>query len=68
MGIFSSYKSKEFTDFMTSASELRSDYDFKHTLDSSFLPRKATALNGPTIRVFKKFDEGFNDLKVRENT
>lgn len=63
VGVFSSYESKEFKVFMNTANELRSHYEFRHTLDPSFLPKKAAALSGPTIRVFKKFDEGFNDLK-----
>ena len=64
MGVFSSYDSEEFTIFTSVANELRSDYEFKHTLDASFLPTKETALTGPAIRLFKKFDEGFSDLKV----
>lgn len=65
MGVFPSYDSEEYKSFISVASELRSDYEFKHTLDPSFLPKKSEVLSGPTIRVYKKFDEGFNDLKVR---
>ena len=62
--MFTSYDSEEFKLFTSVANELRSDYEFKHTLDASFLSIKETALTGPVIRLFKKFDEGFNDLKV----
>lgn len=62
--MFTSYDSEEFKVFTSVATELRSDYEFKHTLDASFLPTKETTLTGPVIRLFKKFDEGFNDLKV----
>ncbi|KAI5064892.1 hypothetical protein GOP47_0019587 [Adiantum capillus-veneris] len=63
VGVFSTYDSKEFADFMTTASELRSDYQFKHTLDPNFIPSKDAVLKGPMIRVLKKFDEEFNDFK-----
>ncbi|KAH7445484.1 hypothetical protein KP509_01G011100 [Ceratopteris richardii] len=63
VGVFNSYDSDEYKDFISVASELRSEYVFKHTLDSSLLPKKDLDLSLPSIRVFKKFDEGFNDLK-----
>ncbi|KAH7423465.1 hypothetical protein KP509_12G057100 [Ceratopteris richardii] len=63
VGVFSTYDSEEFTDFMTTASKLRSSYKFKHTLDPNFLPPKDVIIQEPMIRVFKRFDEGFNDLK-----
>lgn len=63
VGVFTSYDSEEYKSFISIASELRSEYEFKHTLDASFLPKKSEVLSGPAIRVYKKFDEGFNDLK-----
>ena len=62
--MFTSYDSEDFTNFVSIASKLRSDYDFKHTIDANLLPPLKDAITGPMIRVFKKFDEGFNDLKV----
>ena len=65
MGVFSSYECEEFRNFSLVASELRSQYEFRHTMDSSFLPTKSTPLvESPVIRVFKNFDEGYDDLKV----
>lgn len=63
VGVFSSYDSEEFTNFTSVANELRSDYTFGHTSDASFLPEKSGDLTPPAIRLFKKFDEGFDDLK-----
>mgnify|MGYP000751195391 CR=1 FL=1 len=66
MGVFSSYECEEFRNFTLVASELRSLYEFRHTMDASFLPTKSTPLIGsPIIRVFKNFDEGYDDLMVR---
>ena len=65
VGVFSSYECEEFRNFTSVASELRSQYEFRHTMDSSFLPTKSTPLvESPVIRVFKNFDEGYDDLKV----
>lgn len=63
VGIFSSYDTEEFTNFTSVASELRSDYAFWYVIDASLLPSKPGPLVPPSIRLFKKFDEGFNDLK-----
>eukprot|EP00250_Pteridium_aquilinum_P016397 c23086_g1_i2 orf=548-2068(-) len=63
VGVFTSYDSEEYKSFISAASELRSEYEFTHTLDAGFLPKKSVVLSGPTIRVYKKFDEGFDDLK-----
>ena len=64
MGLFSSYESEEFRNFTSIASELRAMYEFRHTLFASFLPTKSSTFTAPAIRVFKKFEESFNDLKV----
>jgi protein disulfide-isomerase A1 len=64
VGLFSSYESEEFRNFTYLANELRSMYEFCHTLDASYLPAKSAALTAPAVRIFKKFEESFNDLKV----
>jgi len=61
VGVFKSLESKEYTDFVLVADELRSDYEFAHTLDSSLVPDKGVALSAPAVRLYKNFDEGFND-------
>ncbi|MCO5562522.1 hypothetical protein L7F22_016149 [Adiantum nelumboides] len=63
VGVFSTYESKEYTEFISTASALRAEYQFKHTLDPKLIPSEDAVLKGPIIRVFKKFDEGFNDFK-----
>ncbi|KAH7294753.1 hypothetical protein KP509_27G016800 [Ceratopteris richardii] len=40
VGILKSYDSEEYKTFISVASELRSDFVFKHTVDGSFLPKK----------------------------
>jgi len=46
------------------ADDLRVDYQFFHTLDSSFLPDMGVPLLAPAVRLYKSFDEGFNDAQV----
>ena len=68
VGVFKSLESKEYTDFVLVADELRSDYEFAHTLDSSLVPNKGVALSAPAVRLYKNFDEGFNDATVSSLT
>ncbi|XP_024397608.1 protein disulfide-isomerase isoform X3 [Physcomitrium patens] len=63
VGLFKSLEDKEYLDFMTVADELRTDYQFAHTLDSSFVPDKGVVLVAPAVRLYKCFDEGFNDAQ-----
>ncbi|KAH7296125.1 hypothetical protein KP509_26G009900 [Ceratopteris richardii] len=63
VGIFKSYDSEEYKTFISIASELRSDFVFKHTVDGSFVPKKDSDITVPSIRVYKKFDEGYSDHK-----
>lgn len=53
---------------MTVADELRTDYQFAHTLDSSFVPDKGVVLVAPAVRLYKCFDEGFNDAQVSHHS
>ncbi|KAJ7547797.1 hypothetical protein O6H91_08G104900 [Diphasiastrum complanatum] len=63
VGVFEHYESEEFFNFTKAAEPLRSDYAFVHTSDVSLLPIKIVTLVGPAVRLFKTFDEGFNDIK-----
>ncbi|KAF8377051.1 hypothetical protein HHK36_030423 [Tetracentron sinense] len=63
VGVFSEFSGEEFENFTTLAEKLRSDYDFGHTLDSKLLPRGESSVSGPTIRLFKPFDELFVDFQ-----
>lgn len=62
--MFKSLDDKEYSDFVSVADDLRGDYQFVHTLDSSFVPDGGVALVAPTVRLYKSFDEGFNDAQV----
>ncbi|EFJ34965.1 hypothetical protein SELMODRAFT_142613 [Selaginella moellendorffii] len=62
IGVFKSYDSEEFQNFTALAEALRSEYDFRHTLDASVLPLKDEPLKAPAVRLFKVFDERFNDF------
>lgn len=64
MGLFKSTDDKEYTNYVSVADELRSDYQFVHTLDSTYVPEKGVALSAPAVRLYKSFDEGFNDAIV----
>ncbi|XP_057974011.1 protein disulfide-isomerase-like [Malania oleifera] len=61
VGVFPKFSGEEFENFTTLAEKLRTDYDFGHTLDAKLLPRGETSVAGPTIRLFKPFDELFVD-------
>ncbi|KAJ7565657.1 hypothetical protein O6H91_02G069700 [Diphasiastrum complanatum] len=63
VGFFEQYEGEEFLNFTKAAETLRSDYEFFHTSDLSLLPAKSVALVAPAVRLFKTFDEGFNDIK-----
>ncbi|KAG0566686.1 hypothetical protein KC19_7G081300 [Ceratodon purpureus] len=63
VGVFKSLDDKEYSDFVSVADELRGDYQFVHTLDTSFVPDKGVALVAPAVRLYKRFDEGFNDAE-----
>ncbi|XP_010268974.1 PREDICTED: protein disulfide-isomerase [Nelumbo nucifera] len=57
VGVFSEFSGEEFENFTALAEKLRSDYDFGHTLDAKLLPRGESTVSGPTLRLFKPFDE-----------
>lgn len=44
---------------------MRSEYEFGHTLDAKHLPRGESSLSGPTVRLFKPFDELVIDFQVK---
>ncbi|KAJ4965892.1 hypothetical protein NE237_017741 [Protea cynaroides] len=63
VGVFSEFSGEEFENFTLVAEELRSDYDFGHTLDAKHLPRGESTVSGPTVRLFKPFDERVVDFQ-----
>lgn len=63
VGVFSEFSGDEFENFTILSEKLRSDYDFGHTLDIKLLPRGESTVNGPTVRLFKPFDELFVDFQ-----
>lgn len=63
VGIFPKFSGEEFSNFTALAEKLRADYEFAHTLDAKYLPRGETSVNGPTVRLFKPFDELFADFQ-----
>ncbi|XAR62810.1 Protein disulfide-isomerase [Bertholletia excelsa] len=67
VGIFPEFSGEKFENFMALAEKLRSDYDFGHTLDAKLLPCGESSVAGPTVRLFKPFDElvvDFEDFDV----
>ncbi|KAK9266218.1 hypothetical protein L1049_012422 [Liquidambar formosana] len=67
VGVFPEFSGEEFENFTILAEKMRSDYDFGHTLDAKLLPRGESAVNGPTIRLLKPFDElvvDFQDFQL----
>ncbi|XAR62812.1 Protein disulfide-isomerase [Bertholletia excelsa] len=67
VGIFPEFSGEKFENFTALAEKLRSDYDFGHTLDAKLLPRGESSVAGPTVRLFKPFDElvvDFEDFDV----
>jgi protein disulfide-isomerase A1 len=62
VGVFPEFSGEEYLNFTILAEKLRSDYGFGHTLDSKVLPR-GDAVNGPTLRLLKPFDELFVDFQ-----
>ncbi|KAK9270589.1 hypothetical protein L1049_026170 [Liquidambar formosana] len=63
IGVFPEFSGEEFLNFTALAAKLRSDYDFGHTVDAKLLPRGESSVTGPTIRLFKPFDELFVDFQ-----
>ncbi|XP_052191016.1 protein disulfide-isomerase [Diospyros lotus] len=67
VGVFPEFSGEKFENFTALAEKLRSDYEFGHTLDAKLLPRGESSTTGPTVRLFKPFDElvvDFQDFKV----
>ncbi|KAL1196190.1 Protein disulfide isomerase-like 1-1 [Cardamine amara subsp. amara] len=62
VGIFPKLSGAEFDSFLATAEKLRSDFDFAHTSDVKLLPR-GEPVTGPSVRLFKPFDELFVDSK-----
>jgi protein disulfide-isomerase A1 len=65
--VFPEFSGEKFENFTALAEKLRSDYEFGHTLDAKLLPRGESSIVGPTIRLFKPFDElvvDFEDFNV----
>lgn len=63
VGIFPKFSGEEYENFTALAEKLRSDYEFGHTLDAKLLPRGESSVSGPTVRLFKPFDERFVDFQ-----
>ncbi|KAJ8773354.1 hypothetical protein K2173_028531 [Erythroxylum novogranatense] len=63
VGVFSKFSGQEFDNFIVVAEKLRSDYEFRHTLDAKHLPLGESSVAGPLVRLFKPFDERFVDLQ-----
>ncbi|CAL0305504.1 unnamed protein product [Lupinus luteus] len=57
VGIFPKFSGEEFENFIATANKLRAEYDFAHTLDAKLLPRGESSVSGPTVRLYKPFDE-----------
>lgn len=67
VGVFPEFSGEKFENFTALAEKLRSDYEFGHTLDAKLLPRGESSTTGPTVRLFKPFDElvvDFQDFNV----
>lgn len=62
--MFPEFSGEKFENFTALAEKLRSDYEFGHTLDAKLLPRGESSAVGPTIRLFKPFDELVVDFEV----
>jgi protein disulfide-isomerase A1 len=61
VAVFKDPESKEYKEFLNVADELRSEYNFTHTFDSSYVPDTGVDLSAPAVRLYKNFDEGFSD-------
>jgi protein disulfide-isomerase A1 len=64
VAVFKDPESKEYKEFLNVADELRSEYNFTHTFDSSYVPDTGVDLSAPAVRLYKNFDEGFSDATV----
>ena len=65
IGVFPEFSGEEFENFLKVAETLRAEYDFGHTKEAKHLPQGETNIQGPTIRLFKPYDELNLDFKVR---
>ncbi|KAK4747339.1 hypothetical protein SAY87_026376 [Trapa incisa] len=63
VGVFLKFSGEEYENFTALTEKLRSNYEFGHTLDAKLLPRGESSVSGPVIRLFKPFDELFNDFQ-----
>ncbi|GLJ44401.1 hypothetical protein SUGI_0931050 [Cryptomeria japonica] len=63
VGVFPKLEGEEFNNYIAVTEELRSDYDFGHTTDSTVLPLKDFPIKPPTVRIFKPFDERYADFQ-----
>ncbi|CAK9142927.1 unnamed protein product [Ilex paraguariensis] len=63
VGIFPEFSGEKFENYTALAEKLRSDYEFGHTLDAKLLPLGDSSVSGPTVRLFKPFDERFLDCQ-----
>ncbi len=64
VGVFNDLENTEYQEFLSVADELRSEYNFTHTFDTSYVPKTGVDLSAPAVRLYKNFDEGFNDASV----
>ena len=62
--MFPEFSGEKFETFIALADKLRTEYEFRHTLDAKLLPRGDSAISGPTVRLFKPFDELVVDFQV----
>ena len=64
--MFPEFTGEKFENFTALAENLRSEYEFAHTLDAKVLPHGDSSVTGPTVRLFKPFDELVVDCQVSE--
>ncbi|KAM7507757.1 hypothetical protein LguiA_018210 [Lonicera macranthoides] len=57
VGVFPDFSGEKFETFIALAEKLRTEYEFRHTSDAKLLPRGDSDISGPTVRLFKPFDE-----------
>ena len=62
--MFPELSGEKFKAFLALAEKLRTNYEFAHTIDAKLLPRGDSSVSGPTIRLFKPFDEHVVDFEV----
>lgn len=57
IGVFDKLEGEHYANYLKVADALRSDYEFCHTTDASYIPEDGVPVKTSSVRLIKNFDD-----------